>query len=112
MGVIFKKFGDRYDEELLLSIENYMYDEGIEDISDIDVDDMIEYVRDNFISYEEVVTYYNAWQYIGDGVRLNNAIDLAVDFGYETKSLNVELLATLLKQQELEEELQEIANEL
>lgn len=38
--------------------------------------------------------------------------DLANDFGYKTKSLNVELLATILRQQDLEEQLSEIADEL
>lgn len=102
MGVIFQNFRDNYDDGLLEAIEKYMYDEEIEDISDIDVDDMIEYVRGNFIPYQEVIYSDEAWKYIANGSRLNDAIDLAVEYGYEIKDVNCELLATLLRQEDLE----------
>lgn len=112
MGVIFQKFGKDYDEELLESVENYMYDNEIESIEDIDEYDMRNYVIENFINYKDVIGYYQAWNYISDGVRLNEALYLANEYGYDTKDLNVELLATILCQDKLREELEEFISEL
>lgn len=112
MGVIFQKFGKDYDNSLLGSIENYMYDNEIDAIEDIDIDDMRDYVFENFITYEEVITYYEAWSYIGDGLRLNEALNIANEYGYDIKSLNVELLATILRQEDLQEELEKFISEI
>lgn len=112
MGVIFQKFIKDYDAGLLEAIENYMGDEGIEDISDINIADMVNYVRDNFIPYQEIIYFDEAWSYIGNGRRLEDSIDLAVEYGYDIKDVNCELLATLLRQQDLEVQLSNIADEL
>lgn len=58
------------------------------------------------INQEEVIYYSNAMEYLrkNDG-SLQLSIGIALELGYELKNVNSELLATLLKQQNLNDEL-------
>lgn len=61
----------------------------------------------------EVIYYSVAMNYLSEAdPSLNNSMDLAAELGYEVSSLNSELLATLLKQQELREDWYSIQDEV
>ena len=67
-------------------------------------DDAVEYCYS-----QEVVYYYDAMQYlIKNDTSLKESLELADELGYSTKDLNSELLATLLYQSELINEIEEV----
>lgn len=70
-------------------------------------DDLKEYLEDR-IRECEVIYYHTAIDFLKDNdPSLGESLELASDMGYETKNLNSELLATLLLQQKLSNELSE-----
>jgi hypothetical protein len=88
------------------SFECYQY-------SDFDnADDLIDSLRDQ-ISEDEVIYYSNAIKYLSENdASLQESMRLADELGYETKNLNSELLATLLQQENLSQELSDLENEI
>lgn len=76
------------------------------------IDEMMEYLQERV--YEiEVIYYQTAMEYlIENDNSLQESCELAHDAGYETKSLNSELLATLLKQQEAQEKIYQYQDEI
>jgi len=65
------------------------------------------------ISYEEVTYYYEAMKYLTrEDASLSESLELASEYGYETESLNSELLATLLYQSKLTEQWGDISKEV
>lgn len=86
---------------------------------DMDFQDFEEAVE-RYIQETEVIYYSVAMDYLRDNdPSLSRAMELASDLGYETSNLNSELLATLLKQQDLwddwysiQHEVEELFNEV
>ena len=67
-------------------------------------EELIENVQDNNMTDEEVIYYSTAIQYLMDNdPSLSESIEIAVEYGYETESINSELLATLLKSRDNQE---------
>ena len=65
------------------------------------------------ISYEDVIYYSEAIKYLSrEDASLSDSLDIASEYGYETKDLNSELLATLLYQQRLNEQWCEISEQV
>ena len=65
------------------------------------------------INQDEVIYYSNAMEYLrNEDASLKDSIEIAVDLGYELKNINSELLATLLQQKNLSEELSELTSEI
>lgn len=70
-----------------------------------DDDDMRDMLQDR-IGEQDITYYSKAMKYLAEeDASLMEAFELASDMGYETKSLNSELLATILYQQRLNEKL-------
>ena len=68
-------------------------------------DEVIEYLQER-ISENEIIYYSKAIAYLQENDQsLRNSLELAAGLGYETANLNSELLATLLLQNNLNEEL-------
>ena len=77
-----------------------------------DADDLIQYLREQ-ISEEEVIYYDRAMEYlIEHDSSLTESLSIAHDLGYTADNINSELLATLLQQQNLQEELSGLENEI
>jgi 5'-3' exonuclease len=75
-------------------------------------DELIEHIRTE-ISEDEVIYYSNAMDYLSkNDASLKDSIEIALEFGYDLKSINSELLATLLQQRNLEEELNGLISEI
>ena len=88
------------------NLENYQYD-GFDN-----ADDLIESLRTQ-ISEDEVIYYSNAMKYlIENDISLNESIGIAVELGYSLENINSELLATLLQQKNLNDELENLIPEI
>ena len=58
---------------------------------------------------QEIIYYYKAVEYLAENdASFVKSLDLACDMGYDINSLNSELLATLLHQQELLNSIEEV----
>lgn len=76
-------------------------------------DDIFNFMQDeNVFNYAGEVTYYaNAMQYLRENdVSLTESLEIAKEYGYNIDALNSEVLASLLKTRNLEEEAREILN--
>ena len=87
------------------------------DLGYIYQDDMtfneLEEAVQQWITEQEIIYYSNAIDYLQrNDPSLNEVMEIASDMGYETSSLNSELLATLLHQQNLQVEWADICNEV
>ncbi|MFA6071395.1 MAG: hypothetical protein WC810_22695 [Janthinobacterium sp.] len=77
-----------------------------------DANDTIEYLEER-INEDEVIYYNNAIRYLSENdASLTKSIGIACDMGYELKNINSELLATLLQQQNMREELANLQDEI
>lgn len=75
-------------------------------------DELIESLREE-INQEEVIYYRTAMEYLMENDNsLHESMALAHDMGYEAKDINSELLATILKQQNLNEELNDLVSDI
>lgn len=69
-------------------------------------------ILEEAINQEDIVYYSRAMRYLMENdPSLQVSIGIAVDSGYETKNLNSEMLASILYQQNLQEELSEFLSE-
>lgn len=83
-------------------ILNYCKDDELENIKDgQDLENYLESLNDNRqITDVEVIYYAVAMEYlINNDNSLRESIDIAIEYGYQLKNINSELLATLLKSQ-------------
>ena len=99
------------NEELKKLLENTNLD--CLDYQDFETaEELIDNMRTQ-ISEDEVIYYSNAMEYLSrNDASLKDSIEIALEFGYELKDINSELLATLLNQKLLDEELSGIENRI
>jgi hypothetical protein len=65
------------------------------------------------IRYEEIVYYSESMKYLTrEDCSLRQSLEIASEYGYDTKDLNSELLATLLYQKRLQHQWYEISNQV
>ena len=79
------------------------------DIDEIDKDDafssIYEMIDENYGFNCEVIYYSNAIKYLQENdPSLSESLEIASDYGYELKNLNSEILASLLKSQNVRDE--------
>ena len=75
-------------------------------------DELIESMREE-INQDEVIYYSNAMKYLLENDNsLRESMSIAHELGYTAENINSELLATLLNQQNLNEELSDLVNEI
>lgn len=78
-----------------------------------DADDFIEWYTEEYVNSAEIIYYYNAMKYLSEQDNsLHESMALAGEYGYQCENLNSELLATILLQQNLREELDGLRGEL
>tara|TARA_R110002073_G_scaffold94942_1_gene220749 strand:+ start:66 stop:434 length:369 start_codon:yes stop_codon:yes gene_type:complete len=78
----------------------------------IEVDEFIDEALEGIYS-QEIIYYYKAMEYLKEHDNsLNLSLEIADELGYETSSLNSELLATLLYQDNLRNELYNLQYEI
>ena len=87
------------------------------DIDAIDNDDaftsIYEMIDENDGFNCDVIYYSNAIKYLQENdPSLMEALEIAAEYGYETKNLNSELLASLLKSQNVRDEFLEFRDEI
>ena len=84
--------------------------QGVED--DITYDQLQENIEER-ISEEEIIYSSNAMDFLSEhDIGLQTSMEIAQDMGYEPKDINSELLATILKQQMMREELYRYKSEI
>jgi hypothetical protein len=89
-----------------LDLEYHLTEEGIKDEDDAET--VHEYLQE-LIEQEEIIYYYTAMQFLTEyDTSLQTSLGLANKFGYTADRLNSELLATLLIQDLMSDELNEI----
>jgi hypothetical protein len=86
-------------------------------IEDIDFEDsfnsILDTIQDNNGFDIEIIYYSNAIEYLKQNdSSLNQSIEIALEYGYELKNINSELLASLLASQNAREEFNELRNEI
>tara|TARA_R110000824_G_C15169162_1_gene672729 strand:- start:1080 stop:1409 length:330 start_codon:yes stop_codon:yes gene_type:complete len=65
------------------------------------------------IMNEEIIYYYEAMKYLArEDASLSQSLEIASEYGYTVENLNSELLATLLYQQNLNNQWAEISEEV
>lgn len=94
---------------------NYIDEEDLKNIEDIE--DLIEYLelanQDYNITQTEVIYYSNAINYLKENDNsLEESLEIAESYGYKINDLNSELLASLLKSRNNEEDYREFLNEI
>ena len=68
---------------------------------------------DNDAFYQEVIYYSIAIKYLQENdPSLRESMEIATDYGFELKNLNSEILASLLKTQNVKEEFSELETEI
>lgn len=87
------------------------------DIEAIDENDaftsIYEMIDENYGFNCEVIYYYNAIKYLQENdPSLNESLEIASELGYEVKNLNSEILASLLKSQNVRDEFLEFRDEI
>ena len=102
-----KELCKRFYEDTDVDIEYELKNEEYEDIDEL-MEKLEELARE-----DEVIYYTNAMQYLLDNdPSLQYSLEIAEEYGYSTKDLNSELLATLLKQRNTVETIEEYRDEL
>ena len=93
------------------NIINYV---DIESIDENDAFDSIyEMIDENDGFNCEVIYYSNAIKYLQENdPSLNESLEIALEYGYEIKNLNSEILASLLKSQNVRDEFLELRDEI
>ena len=87
------------------------------DIDKIDNDDaftsIYEMIDENYGFNCEVIYYSNAIRYLQENdPGLQESLEIAAEYGYEVKNLNSEILASLLKSQNVRDEFLELRDEI
>lgn len=78
-----------------------------------DADNFIDWYADEYVDSAEVIYYHNAIKYLAENdPSLMESMVLAAEYGYTCDKVNSELLATLLLQQNLRSELEDLRSEL
>ena len=108
-----EKFFTELDEQLDLN-DNII---NLVDIDEIDNNDAFSSIYD--MIYEkggfncEVIYYSNAIKYLQENdASLMESLEIAAEYGYELKDLNSEILASLLKSQNVRDEFLELRDEI
>ena len=103
-----QEFFEELSKQLDFDIEDYVEIKDIEDY-----DQLYEDLLHSGAFDQEVIYYSNAIEYLRDNDNsLQYSMELASDYGYETKDINSELLASLLKSQICREEFAELQSEI
>ena len=87
------------------------------DIDEIDNDDafasIYEMIEENDGFNCEVIYYNNAIKYLQENdPSLSESLEIAADYGYEIKNLNSEILASILKSQNVRDEFLDFRDEI
>ena len=87
------------------------------DVDEIDNDDLFtsiyEMIDENDGFNCEVIYYSNAIKYLQENdPSLQESLEIAAEYGYEVKNLNSEILASLLKSQNVRDEFLELRDEI
>ena len=105
-------FFNKLSEDLQFSITDFIYDE--EQIKEINsFDELTDELQETEAFNIEIIYYGSAMEYLtNNDTSLQYSLELASDFGFETKNLNSELLASLLASENAREEFYELQNEI
>ena len=110
---IMRKYPDLLDwlENILINPKNWNLRAALEQAADFF--DEMESIISSFISEEEIIYFEKAIQVLADlDSSLEYSLNIAYNLGYDIKDINSELLATLVIQDKLREELLPLFEEL
>lgn len=99
------KLAENMDTDLIYIIENSDAD---------DMDELSDYIDEQSNGFQvEIIYHVKAMEYLMENdPSLHYSLEIASEFGYETKNLNSELLASLLASQNEREEFDNIRDDL
>lgn len=91
-----------------IDLNDYVFENNVFETTE----DLREYLEDR-IREQEIVYYTSAMDYLKDNDNsLRTSLEIAYNYGYELKNLSSEILASLLLQEDLIEELINFINEV
>tara|TARA_R100000458_G_scaffold53490_1_gene55768 strand:+ start:799 stop:1158 length:360 start_codon:yes stop_codon:yes gene_type:complete len=106
-----EKFFDKISEELEFDIMDYIQDDELEDINDYN--ELEEKLSDERAFDIDIIYYATAMDYLRENdTSLHESMEIAWEYGYETKNINSELLASLLASRNARDEFYELQNEI
>jgi hypothetical protein len=105
-------FFKELSKELQFSISGVIYDEDkIKEINSFD--ELIGELQETDAFNVEIIYYARAMEYLTQNdTSLTESLELASDYGYETKNLNSELLASILASENAREEFYDLQGEI
>lgn len=75
-----------------------------DDLENISLDDIEDYIKENNMLDGEIIYYYNAIEFLKENdASLMDSLEIAEELGYNLKDLSSEVLASLLKTRTNEE---------
>jgi hypothetical protein len=106
-----EKFFNKISEELEFDIMDYIQDDELEDINDYN--ELEEKLSDERAFDIDIIYYSNAMEYLREhDTSLHESMEIAWEYGYETKNINSELLASLLASRNARDEFYELQDEI
>tara|TARA_R110000803_G_scaffold61111_1_gene120812 strand:+ start:681 stop:1043 length:363 start_codon:yes stop_codon:yes gene_type:complete len=107
-----ENFFNKLSESLQFSIADEIYDEDkIKKINSFD--ELIDELQETDAFNVEIIYYSRAMEYLTQNdTSLTESLELASEYGYETKNLNSELLASILASENAREEFYDLQGEI
>lgn len=106
-----EEFFNKISEQLEFDIMDYFQTEELEDINDYDV--LEEKLSDEGAFDVNIIYYVNAMKYLMEHDNsLQESMEIADEYGYDTKNINSELLASLLASRNARYEFFELQSEI
>ena len=102
---------ERLKEIQINNLDITYYIQDIEDVNNFD--DLYELLDDNRAFEVEIIYYSEAIKYLQEhDPSLRESMEIAGEYGFETKNINSELLASLLASQKVMEDFQSYEDEI
>ena len=106
-----KDFFNKISENLDIELMDYFQEDELQDI--LNFDEVVEILEEHSAFDVEIIYYYKAMEYLMENdTGLNESMRIADEHGYEVKSLNSELLASLLASENAREEFYELRDKI
>ena len=104
-------FFNKISENLDIELMDYFQEDELQDI--LNFDEVVEILEEHSAFDVEIIYYYKAMEYLMENdTGLNESMRIADEHGYEVKSLNSELLPSLLASENAREEFYELRDKI
>ena len=106
-----QRFFDQLSDQLQFSINDYINEDTLKEINSFD--ELLGELQETSAFDIEIIYYSNAIEYLKENDQsLCESLELAAEYGYETKNLNSELLASILASENARTEFYDLESEI